>query len=321
MKISTSIFGFNKVDNSFDTFEERKKRIESLQRRSYRSKKPEKIFYLASQCEHFAFCSKGDERKFFIKQAVTHYKFNLETHSCFKSSIFLSMLLVKEKSVRNLDQAMVIFEFLKQNNEFPHYLEPTEQKAIRMSGKVPKVVKFDLSKKTITPAILKELRKDFRYAIRLHKKQKNINLLKQVLNEYYKFGVFFVGIFGKSDGYVGGFLCEIAEIMKNKTKDLSNFSYKNYGKILHCNFISDKDWKVFENTFGKTTKTFDSMSYYKDMYEQSFKELKEKAAHDHWMIFNEKENLRQANCARSGKWNQKARVESYRKRMKNDLAS
>ena len=306
--------------NEDRTFEENKKYLQEYESKYIIDEMIGKeSVNLAEKCGHLSFHSKGEERKFFIRKQEEYYKRGLESADfdmSIVSAIGLSMLLVKEKSVRNLDVALGLFQFLKENKKFPSHLKPLEQKALRMLGRV-KMKKVSPRSVTMIPASLKELRKDFRLLVKKFKKEKNVDSLKKTLNEYYKFGVLFSGIFGKSDGYVGGHLCDVGNIMKKKITDLDSFSFETHGKIIDCNFISNQDWNNFEKVFGRSDKMFDAIKHYEPIFKLSFQEALKMRGKSGDFLFREEELREHCSKPRSGAWNSESRKADWRERFNN----
>jgi hypothetical protein len=213
---------------------------------------------------YYNYCSwyrRGDERKEILEKSIS-----LLNQSIFlspqniESKAKLGHMLIDYKIIRDLSKGIKLLEELRDNNELPVYLNSTLAEAKRKIGNIENN-NFNLcSFQDPSPAVFREERKRFRALIRKYKKENRIELLEQVLNDYYGLAVLATFCYGEHDcnSGVSGRMYDEAIKIVNKVCNKINFLYLDYGIIENSSFISNNDWKIFIKVFGKVDKQLTS---------------------------------------------------------------
>ena len=232
--------------------------ITSIEKNTTESDDTNLLYSIAIAYKNYcAWFVRGEKRKDYLKKSISFLNKSISASSNnIDAKSELGKLLIEEKVVRDLSKGIKILEKLKNTNQMPEYLNSVLSKAIRQNNGVTLDNTYNLcSFNDPSPAVFREERKKFRKLIRTFKKEKNIDNLKTVLNQYYQLAVLVTVCYGEHDcnSAIAGFQYETAiKTVKNICKKI-DYTYTTHGKIVKSNFISENDWKTFIKFFGNNT--------------------------------------------------------------------
>lgn len=231
-------------------------RIESLSKAKNNS---DLLYCLAIAYKNYtAWYKRGDERKEYLLKVIKFLDKSVEiSKNHIKAKEALGQILIEEKVVRNLEKGRLLLEELKRNNQMSDHLNSVLMKANRQTNNVKVDEVFDLCKfNDPSPGVFREERKSFRQLVKTYKKEKNFIELEKALNNYYKLGVLVTMCYPNSDcnSGVSGEDYEKAKKIIEQNCDTISLNFKENGYIKNNLFISENDWKIFDNFFGKSTK-------------------------------------------------------------------
>lgn len=170
----------------------------------------------------------------------------------------LGKLLIDEKLVRDLEKGKSILTKLNINNQLKPQFNSTLSKAKRQTTKTYKAPNsYNYCKfSDPSPAVFREERILFRTKIRQFKKEKKINELEIVLNQYYNLGVLVTLCYGNFDcnSATSGIEYENAKVIVKENCKKLKYSFLENGYISNSSFLSKTDWKNFDSTFGISDK-------------------------------------------------------------------
>ena len=235
--------------------------------KNYRDSKDDELFYnmAIAYRNYTAWFIRGNEKKYFLEKAIQNLrKAILLSPENIDARYELSRLLINEKSIRDLEEGIEIAEIMKSEGKMPLPLNSVLARAKRQFSGVEITGIFDLCSfaKDPSPAVFREERIKFRTLIRNLKKEKNLDDLKNVLNQYYQLGVMFTVFFGDSDSsssFGGNARMDAQEMIPKICKEIQ-YTYLENGRIFNCNYISENDWKNFVKVFGMNNNFFDVQS-------------------------------------------------------------
>ena len=235
--------------------------------KNYRDLKDDDLFYniAIAYRNYTAWFIRSNEKKYFLENAIENLRKAISlSPENIDARYELSWLLINEKSVRNLVEGIEIAEKMKSEGEMPLPLNSVLARAKRQFSGVEITDIFDLCSFSDdpSPAVFREERIKFRTLIRKLKKEKNIDELKNVLNQYYQLGVMFTLFFGDSDSsssFGGNARMNAQEMIPKICKEIQ-YTYRENGRIFNCNYISENDWKNFVKVFGMNNNSFDGQS-------------------------------------------------------------
>jgi len=232
--------------------------------KNYRDIKDDDLFYniAIAYRNYTAWFIRGNKKKYFLKNAIKNLRKAISlSPENIDARYELSRLLINEKSVRNLEEGIEIAEKMKSEGKMPLPLNSVLARAKRQFFGVEITDIFDLCSFSDdpSPAVFREERIKFRILIRKLKKERNVDELKNILNQYYQLAVMFTLFFGDSDSsssFGGNARMNAQEMIPKICKEIQ-YTYSENGIILNCNYISSNDWKTFVKVFGKNTFSFD----------------------------------------------------------------
>ncbi len=213
----------------------------------------DEFFYLLalSYRNYAAWYVKGGEKKKYLKTCLSILKKVSKRHSEGRGT--LGRLLIELKDIGDLPKGIKILEELNKQNRLPLYLNSLLAKVHRQSGNIKVEDNYSLCKfkNDPSPAVFREERKRFRALIRQCKKDKKIEELKKVLNNYYSLGVLVTLCYGDhncNSAVSGKSYNDAIGIVQNYCSKI-NDSYEKSSRLKNSEFISNNDWKTFEKIF------------------------------------------------------------------------
>ena len=197
---------------------------------------------------------RGDDRKRFLERAVIHLKKAAEMGSS-DALIELTRILIEEKLVRDLDNALKIAGRLQQEKQLPEWLIPAVEKAKRWSGKIDIPNDSDFSELSATPAAIREERTKLRKILIDLVKSGNHTSGINVAKRLYNLGLLAAYLYGDSDGSSGvsGEAFDAADAKLGKVKNKFKFDY--LGRITDANFLTLTDYNRIEKMMGVKERT------------------------------------------------------------------
>jgi len=202
---------------------------------------------------------RGEERKQYLEKAVLYFEKAINTDPEFtQAKADLSILLIEERVVRNLDKGIKYIEELERKKQMPHYLDSYLSKAKRWRGDISVKVNYKLYKLNVTTAVLREERIKYRALLNKYKKDENDENIKETLKQLYNLAVLATLYYPNHDchcGYSGNNYESASKLHKLSNK--INYSFEENGYIKYCKFLSDNDWKNYKNIFGDTDQITD----------------------------------------------------------------
>ena len=203
---------------------------------------------------HTAWFVRGNDRKRFLERTIIHLKKAAEIGSS-DALIELTRILIEEKIVRDLDNALKIADQLKREGQLPEWLIPTVEKAKRWSGKIDVPVDSDFSTLSATPAAIREERTKLRKFLNDLLKSGNNTRGTNVAKRLYNLGLLAAYLYADFDGSSGvsgeAFDTATAKLKKVKSK----FQFDYLGRITDANFITSTDYKRIEKLMGDRERT------------------------------------------------------------------
>ena len=197
---------------------------------------------------------RGDDRKSFLERAVIHLKKAAEMGSS-DALIELTRILIEEKLVRDLDNALKIAGRLQQEKQLPEWLIPAVEKAKRWSGKIDIPNDSDFSELSATPAAIREERTKLRKILIDLVKSGNHTSGINVAKRLYNLGLLAAYLYGDFDGSSGvsGESFDAAAAKLGKVKNKFKFDY--LGRITDANFLTLTDYNRIEKMMGVKERT------------------------------------------------------------------
>lgn len=211
------------------------------------------FYYLGLLFRNYAAMFTHDQERVNCIQKEKYYlQFALNINiNEYKAKEELSLLLIEEKSVRNLELALSYIESLKGIGYFPSHLSCAYEKAKRWLGQLNVVDETNFININPVPGMFTELRTKYRKQIKEAIKKNNLESARVVGGNLYNLALLRAILYDEY-GYnssVNGFVYDFANKRIKEYGNLFHFSY--LGKIGKTTFLSDNDYKYLEKIFEK----------------------------------------------------------------------
>lgn len=133
---------------------------------------------------------RGEERKQYLEKAVFYFEKAINSNPEFtQAKADISILLIEERLIRDLDKGIRYIEELKMKKQMPHYLDSFLSKAKRWRGDISIKINYKLHKLNVTTAVLREERIKYRALLKKYKIDGNDENIKKTLKQLYNLAV------------------------------------------------------------------------------------------------------------------------------------
>ena len=211
------------------------------------------FYYLGLLFRNYAAMFTHDQERVNCIQKQKYYlqlALNINT-SEYKAKEELSLLLIEEKSVRNLELALSYIESLKGIGYFPSHLSCAYEKAKRWLGQLDVRDETNFINMNPVPGMFTELRTKYRKQIREALKKNNLDSARVAAKNMYNLALLRATLYDEY-GYSMSVNAFVYDFAKEKIKKYGNlFHFSDLGKIGKTIFLSDNDYKYLEKVFEK----------------------------------------------------------------------